>query len=264
MFASSDIFLPALSELCKQIVSQFDMTEQYGPPNESGDLSPYLVIESGNASITEIHGRCRVFNSVIHGRLIDFQVLASDLSWSIQMLVFLTDWDSGVPHFYVDCVYANPVAGMEDPRGSFTEASYYQLTVDLLPKVDLITRLKEVVRTHKHLDQMVAEIYASDVAQPIQLPPRQAACMSPWHIAIQVTADQDGIALGSQLIKSMLSQWLSQIPSDQALLRGATEEETRSVDKSPQEKSILQDIPSRDRRLRSNFFHSGKTSFLNG
>ncbi len=168
---SEQLSLPhALHErVLNRIVDTLGLTEEHG-----ADGGPYLPLTSHAPMAEGSVGQVRRFTGDPLFQVVTSSIVVPAIGLDSHMVFAFTPSNTAVPHFTVDSVQAGDV---------------YAFHLDLIPRVDIGSRLAYMNEVYQPLTEVFEQGSAIEGLSKAHLSPRQLAIMSPWMLANRATKD---------------------------------------------------------------------------
>jgi hypothetical protein len=152
-----------------RVVNRFTLEEQL---DEQG--GPYLPLTSHAPMYEGSVGQVRVFRGGPLFQLVTSTIVVPPIQLDSHMMFAFMPSDSPIPHFTLDSVRAG---------------DHHAFHLDLIPRVDLGSRLAYMDECFTPLNEAHEKGEAIEGLSRAQLSPRQYAIMSPWMLAHRATPE---------------------------------------------------------------------------
>jgi hypothetical protein len=178
----------ALSEkTLARIISHFGLTEQH-----SADGGPALRLVSQLPMVQGEIGDMRVYTGGPLHQLVTVRIVVPFMQLDSHMLFAFMPSTGAIPHFTVDSVSAG---------------GHFAFHLDLIPRVDLGSRLAYMDEVFQPLDGLYTQGSSIEGLVAAQLSRRQLAIMSPWMLAYR--ANENAFKAIDATVQAYLDHWLS-------------------------------------------------------
>ncbi|MEH6549226.1 MAG: hypothetical protein V7711_09040 [Pseudomonadales bacterium] len=189
-----------------RIVERYDMQEVLN--DEGGPFLP-LTCHAPFAEGAPI-GHMRIFRGGPLFQVVTSSIVVPQIQLDSHMVFAFTPSDSAVPHFTVDSVMAG---------------DHFAFHLDLIPRMDLGSRLAYLNEVFQPLTEACEEARADEGFTKAQLSPRQWAIMSPWMMANR--ASEESFPRIEKTVTSYQNHWFELMDKgiSAAALDGVSREE---------------------------------------
>jgi hypothetical protein len=215
--STTEMSLPkALHEKAlNRLINTFNLEEVKGE-----DGGPYLRFNSQIPVAQGEIGYMRIFKGGPFFQVVTSTIVVPAIQLDSHMVFAFMPSDSAIPHFTVDSVCAGP---------------HYAFHLDLIPRVDLGSRLAYLNEVYQPLTEACQAGRATEGLQQAVLSPRQWAIMSPWMLANR--ANPDAFQAIDKTVTTYFDHWEKLVKNglSAAASEGLTKEELIARDKRNKE-----------------------------
>lgn len=182
--------------------------DKYELHEETSDDGPYMTLNNQIPNMEGTIGSVRKYVGEPLFQVVTCTIVVPQIGLDSHMLFAFMPSDSAVPHFTVDSVNTGDI---------------YALHLDLIPRVDLGSRLPYMDEVFTPLTEQYKAAYALEGLTPAELDPRQYAIMSPWMVVTR--ADEDSFLKMTDSVDHYLEHWFTLVE------KGLSAEATEGIDK---------------------------------
>ncbi len=170
-----------------RIISELGLSEEKG-----ADGGPCMTLTSQLPMFQGEVGDVRHFKGGNLHHLVTCSMVVPPMQLDSHMLFVFSKSDSAVPHFTLDSVKAG---------------DHNAFHLDLIPRVDLGSRLAYMDEVYGPLTEPCEEARALDGMEKAHISPRQCAIMSPWMLVQR--ASDDAFSKMDKYVDAYLDHWIS-------------------------------------------------------
>jgi len=182
--------------------------DKYELHEERSDDGPYMTLTNQIPNMEGTIGEVRKYVGQPLFQVVICRITVPQIGLDSHMLFAFMPSDSALPHFTVDSV---------------NTGEEYALHLDLIPRVDLGSRLPYMDEVFTPLTEQYKAAYALEGLTPAQLDPRQYAIMSPWMVVTR--ANEESFKKMTESVDHYLQHWFTLVDN------GLSETATEGVDK---------------------------------